>query len=324
MRGSALHKTRPSTTWHEVAQGPAQKDLWALAGEADGTVMPCVATTILDCMNEKPIVVGYDNSPDAELALRWAVELAPLLERPLRVVVARGDLYKLSKWADEWTRGLADEWTDFARKQLVELGFVGAELAVVDGLAAEVLVQESRAAFCLAIGCRGHGRIAAAFQGSVSQHVSRQADCPVVVVRPHHAEGTCRVVVGVDGSESSMQALEFALHYAGMHRFLLTVLHSPEPWQGPGEPDDRMRAALGSREAMVLARAADVIAGHEGVNVEMREAVGRPADELVDASYDADLVVVGSRGRGAFAGMLLGSVSAEVLRHARCPVAVIR
>lgn len=275
-------------------------------------------------MKEKPIVVGFDNSPDSRLALRWAAELASLLQLPLRAVVARGDLYKLSRWADEWTRGLADEWTELLRQQLEELGFAGAEVAVIDGLAAEVLVQESRAAFSVVIGSGGHGRLSAALQGSVSQHVSRQAECPVVVVRRTAAEGACRVVVGVDGSEPSMKALEFALHYAGMRGLFLTVVHCAESWDDLGEAGGGLVGVLDSRRTLVLTRAAKVIAQHEGVDVRMKEAGGSPADALEEESRQADLVVVGSRGMGAFSGMLLGSVSGEVLRRAHCPVAVIR
>jgi nucleotide-binding universal stress UspA family protein len=119
------------------------------------------------------------------------------------------------------------------------------------------------------------------------------------------------------------------LHYAGMHRFALTVVHCSEGLHDYGQVQEgdeaaELLAALDAREAGVLRSTADVIARHEGVEVEVRVATGRPADALARESLRADLVVVGSRGRGAFAGMLLGSVSAEVLQRARCPVAVIR
>lgn len=263
-------------------------------------------------MNDKPIVVGYDDSPDARRALHWAADLAETMTMPLRVVVARGDMYKVSGWADEWTRGLAVEWLDLAAKELAGRDAPDAQMAVVDGLASEVLILESHEASYLVVGSTGRGVVMSVLQGSVSQHVSRHAQCPVVAVRPEETEGSCRVVVGVDGSEASLHALEAALHYAGMHRFVLTALHSPESSRDHGD------------QSLALARAAEVIARHEGVDAAMIEVEGRPADALVEESRRAVLVVVGSRGMGAFSGMLLGSVSAEVLRRGRCPVAVIR
>jgi nucleotide-binding universal stress UspA family protein len=277
----------------------------------------------------RPIVVGFDCSPDAARGLRWAVDLSRSQELPLRVVVARGDLYTLSSWADEWTRGLAEEWADRARKELAEMGEEEAEVVVLDGLAPEALTLESGSAEFVVVGGRGHGALTGVLQGWVSQHVSRHAQCPVVVVRAADDPESRRVVVGVDGSEHSRHALEVALHYAGMHQFALTVLYAPERWRGygdkrPAQVAPELLAALEDREARVLGEIGRVVAKHDGVAVDVSEVPSSPAQALIHQSHDAALVVVGSRGRGAFAGMVLGSVSADVLRHAHCPVAVIR
>lgn len=276
----------------------------------------------------KPVVVAYDGSPDADRALRFGVDLARDLQLPLRVVIARGDAHKLSRWADEWTRGLAEEWAESASKILAGEG-EGPAIVVTDGRAADVLVAESPGAHVLLIGAQGHGRTFAALNGSVSQHVVRHAACPVIVVREVTDATSRRVVVGVDGSAPSRAALEFALHYAGQHDLRLEVIYVPEHWQPFGFEDPAMRGPelvrdFQSEDERVLQEAADVIARHPGVDVLMEQRDGSPRRVLVDASRSAQLVVVGSRGQGAFAGLLLGSVSADVLHHAHCPVAVTR
>jgi nucleotide-binding universal stress UspA family protein len=280
-------------------------------------------------MTGRPLVVGFDASPDAVRALQWSVDAARTRALPLRVVVARGDLYTLSDWADEWTRGLAEESVEAGRKILAEQGFEGADFAVVDGLPPAVLVAESASAELMAIGSRGHSALAGVIQGSVSQHVSRHASCPVVVVRAAADEGSRRVVVGVDGSESSIGALEFALRHASLHHLEVAVVCAPDHWRGnswspPADVVPELMAQLEAKEAKVLDDVEHVIVRHPDVTAVVQEVKGRPARALVDASRSAALVVVGSRGRGAFTGMFLGSVSAEVLREAACPVAVVR
>lgn len=278
--------------------------------------------------SEKPVVVAYEGSADADRAIRFGADLARRQGLPLRIVVARGDLYKLSQWADEWSQGLAEEWSDLARKILAEEG-IQAAVVVRDGQVNDVLVSESAHASTLVVGAKGHGRAWAAVNGSVSQHAARYAACPVVVVREAEEPSSRRVVVGVDGSEPSLQALEFALHYAGLRELRLEVLYAPEQWQPyafefPVMPVPELLPALRAHEATVLKGIGDVVARHPGVDVDIQRADGSAGFALVQASHHAQLVVVGSRGRGAFAGLLLGSVSGAVLRRARCPVAVVR
>jgi len=280
--------------------------------------------------NTKPVVLGYDGSREADGALRGAVDLARRHEWPLRVVVARGDLHRLSSWADEWTHGLAEEWVQSAAKLLAELGATATEIDIRDGMAAPVLVEESADAACVVVGALGHGALVGRLQGSVSQHVSRHAACPVLVVRDGGSpQGP--VVAGADGSTASLEALEFALHEAGLRECRLDIVYAPQHINGYGVGDpggvgvavDLLRV-LRAHDEHVLAEVAAVVADHPGVAVDVRTVDGSPARELVRASKQAALVVVGSHGAGAFEGMLLGSVSAAVLRRAHCPVAVIR
>lgn len=138
------------------------------------------------------------------------------------------------------------------------------------------------------------------------------------------------VVVGVDGSTGSQRALEWAAREAAVHQSSLTVL-TVHPvaagfWTGipiiyPADAPEADRARQAAQEATdkVLGELTD----GKPATVTVKAASGVIADELVKASHDADLVVVGSRGGGGFAALALGSVSSQVVSHAACPVAVI-
>lgn len=134
------------------------------------------------------------------------------------------------------------------------------------------------------------------------------------------------VVVGVDGSEGSKGALRWAADYA--HRAGGRVL-AVGAWQYPAMyygyavvlPDDDLAAET---ERTVRATIVEVLGAEPDVPVETRIGQGPAAGVLLDAATSADLLVVGSRGHGAFTGMLLGSVSNHVVHHAQCPVVVVR
>lgn len=137
------------------------------------------------------------------------------------------------------------------------------------------------------------------------------------------------IVVGIDGSPSSASALAWAMKSAAAMKLPLTVLAVHQvlrsqwtnvPISYPEGADDA-EGARTTAEKMVHEAAAQLSEPPETVTV--RALNGLPAEELIDASQDADLVVVGSRGIGGFARLLLGSVSSQVVNHAACPVAVI-
>jgi nucleotide-binding universal stress UspA family protein len=138
------------------------------------------------------------------------------------------------------------------------------------------------------------------------------------------------IVVGVDGSGDSHQALEWAIKHAALEHVPLTVLTVREVtaslWTGSpviideDKPAEE-RARQGAQEAV------DKAVSHLTVRPDpltVRAVSGRPAQALIEASHDADLVVVGSRGGGGFASLLTGSVSSQVVSHAACPVVVVR
>jgi len=142
-----------------------------------------------------------------------------------------------------------------------------------------------------------------------------------------------RVVVGVDGSEEARRALAWALDEARLRKWVVVAVHAymippllmapePMPVGPPTVPDPRLIEQLEERAEKLVADELEQ-ADTSGVDVEGRVASGAAADVLLQAAQDADLLVVGTRGRGGFAGLLLGSVSGQVAHHAQCPVVIV-
>lgn len=139
------------------------------------------------------------------------------------------------------------------------------------------------------------------------------------------------ITVGIDGSSHSARALEWALNEAAVKHAQLTVLtvHSvaSSGWTGnpmvlSGDPTDQEEARRAAEElTLKLASQLDVA---KPSSITVRSITGLPAEQLIKASADADLLVVGSRGAGGFTKLLLGSVSDQVVHHAHCPVVVVR
>ena len=180
----------------------------------------------------------------------------------------------------------------------------------------------------LVVGSRGHGQVAGLVAGSVSQHLARHAPCPVVVARPVSHPAAVRIVVGHDGSEGSAAALEFACRRAEFTGEEVVVING---WRDGGatgttrrEVPEEFMDRIAEHERMLAEAIAGVRGEHPGVKIEPEAIPVVAWRALADASAAATLLVVGSRGRGAFSGMLLGSVSQQVLHHAQCPVAVVR
>jgi nucleotide-binding universal stress UspA family protein len=280
--------------------------------------------------NLRPIVVGYDDSPDADLALTWAVRNSRDRSQPTRVVIVADPVDPLFAEYQDLLDHSTNEWQLRAVDRLKELDAEHETIELRRGSPAVELIRASGDADMLVLGSRGHGLVAGSLSGSVTQHVARHADCPVVVARTPHTPHSHRIVVGVDGSSESAKALQFALErasrtgedvvavhgYRGVHRSSRTVF-------GPGISDEMM-VRMEAAQRFLAEAVAGLAEDYPDVRLDA-QAIPQPgARLLVDASYSASLVVVGSRGRDAFTGLLLGSVSQHVLGHADCPVAVIR
>jgi len=185
------------------------------------------------------------------------------------------------------------------------------------------------------LGARGLGRIKRLLLGSVSLAVARHAPCPVLVVKGRPRK-LASVLVAMDGSDDSFQAVQFLQSFALPRRtkvrLLSVVERLPYPTTAPGAIRGQLRRMLKELEAerrgeldKVLERAAAQL-DDKLTRVTRSTPTGNPADEIIAAAngYDTDLVVVGARGKGGMARLLLGSVSEKVLRDARCPVLIVK
>ncbi|GAA4622195.1 universal stress protein [Actinoallomurus vinaceus] len=266
----------------------------------------------------KPVVVGVDGSECSLTAVDWAADEAELRRCPLRIVYvfAWPLLYTplgaplLSSQLDELMETARQVVHTAERRAQARVHEIGVESAVIDGGPIPVLLEESARASLVVVGSRGLGAVGALFLGSTGVELAARAACPVVAVRgrEHKAQ---RVVVGVDGSDTSLMALWCGFEEADLRAAGLTAIHAVH--RQMDEADGHITDAVNRlRERF------------PGVPAELTTVMAHPAEALINASADADLLVVGSRGRGGFRGLMLGSVSQAVLHNADCPVAVQR
>jgi nucleotide-binding universal stress UspA family protein len=287
----------------------------------------------------RAVVVGVDGSESALDAVRWGAAEAARRNVPLRLVTAFA-------WNQVHVLGRVGLGVDYrmimlgtARRQLAEAAAVALEVAagndveqeLVEGFPIPVLREESRRAQMIVLGDRGHGALSGLLVGSVAVAMAAQAECPVVLVRRQEGqplEDRSRpIVVGVDGSEISEAALAFAFEAASVRGVPLVAVHAwSDLFAGPAVAALLIDwEAIETDEHEVLAeRLAGWSEKYPDVRVQREVTRDRPAHALVEKSRQAQLVVVGSRGRGAAAGLLLGSVSHAVLHRAHCSVAVVR
>ncbi|MFD6446407.1 universal stress protein [Promicromonospora sp. NPDC060204] len=301
-----------------------------------------------------PVLVGVDGSDSATEAVRWAAREAARRGAPLVLVsvwtpvppgvphaamlgsyedalIAQG-----TQWLDDAAAAAAQEAPDVPVTTRLAIGSVAGQL-----------VGRSATAGLVVLGSRGLGGFTGLLVGSIAVAVATHGHCPVVVVRGQGAASAQEgpVVVGVDGSPTSREAIRFAFDAAALRGAPLVAVHAwrdaPAPALGRREsPDQAVQdqsvqdqsvqdqavqdQAVQEHGAQALDRwLADARADHPDVRVERVVAPDGPTAALLDRAEGARLVVVGSRGRGGFRGLLLGSTSQALIYHAPCPVAVV-
>lgn len=282
----------------------------------------------------RPVVVGIDGSPSALRAVRWAATEAARRRVGLRVVTAFA-------WTADHVVGHAGLGERY-RDQMLEVARYEVAAAAEAANAAEpdldvmpqvevgapigVLGTEARRAQLVVLGDRGLGGLTGVLVGSVAVALAAHAACPVVVVRGDRSGADGAVAVGIDGSPVSEAALSFAFDAAAARGAELVAVHSwwPTMFDNALGPMMDWDAVAVEESAVLAERLAGW--GQKYPQVAVRRVIVRdaPARALVEASKSAQLVVVGSRGRGNATGLMLGSVSHGVLHGAHCPVAVVR
>ena len=285
------------------------------------------------------IVVGVDGSAHARQALRFALAEAAL--RGARVVV-------VGSWAipplaatgvgmipafDLLRTELADSASEVLSRELAEVADAAAGVEVeqhlAQGDAAGVLVEAAAGAELLVVGSRGRGGVTGTVLGSVSRACLHHAPCPVAVVHDAGPTERSRIVVGVDGSPGASAALEWACAEARLRDVgVYAVCAYDEPW-GIASLGMSSAAAVAELRTALAADAEGALdaaqaTAPEGVGVTGEAVQGAAGPALVSASDGSALLVVGSRGRGGFKSLLLGSVSQYCAAQARGVVVVVR
>ena len=279
----------------------------------------------------KNILVGFDGSPESNGALQWAVEEAVARGCPLEVV----SCYRLPIATDAYTwtppdtsgalfETVSDEVTTARDTIVADHPALDVTTRVCAGSAAHELVIEP--AELIVVGASSHRGASAFWLGSTPRAVVRRAECPVVVVRGVASAGRPqRIVVGVDDSEHAAAALRWAAAEADLHRVTLCVVHAWEyPYQTPDASSSQARDLTRIDAARVLDRAVELARDMCGGDVIGELIEGSPASAILASVRDGDLLVLGSRGRGAWKTGLFGSTVNRVLDEADIPVAVIR
>lgn len=270
------------------------------------------------------IVAGYDGSPSSAQAVRWAAREARDRGTTLTVCLA---------WTpDHMTLPTESALCDLSRqhgKEILARGLPYAESvlgpgrvasALVCGSAAHVLCERSKTADMVVLGSGGHGELPGLLLGSVSWQVAGHACGRVVVVRGERQPANRPpgpVVAGVDASPASLAATAFAFEEAGLRGVPLVAVCALTDAAGRLGEKHQVEEDFGRLMAEQEREHPDVI-------VARQVAPGTPRAALLAAAADAQMIVVGARGRGGFAGMALGSVAQAVLHHAPCTVTVAR
>lgn len=300
-------------------------------------------------MDEHRVVVGVDESEPARRALAWALDEARLRAATLEVVIAWEPPPQSTAQVfvalplQQFEAAANATIAAMVRSVAGDAGSVGVEVipSVVMAPSGGALLDAARGADLLVVGSRGRGRIKSLVLGSVSQQCATHAHGVIAVIppRPGHPaladgdnggnekmEAPARLIVGIDGSAGSNAALRWAVDDARRRATSVVAIlaYSYLDQYGPlgsinFEPD------YGQSDADLAAKTivAKVLGDDPPVDVEARAVCDLPAAALHGCAGPHDIVVVGARGRGGFAGLLLGSVSLQTLRDAACPVVVV-
>lgn len=295
-----------------------------------------------DAKATNEIVVAVDGSDAGSAAVAWAANAATKRNAPLKLVTAYTMpqfMYadgmvppqELYDQLEEEAMAKINEARELVRSfdENIEVSYYIAESTPID-----LLLQLSEEADIVVMGSRGLGGLSGLVLGSVSSAVVSHASSPVVVVRKDNDVTVNNkygpVVVGVDGSDVSRKALEYAFREADARGATLRAVHSWADAQvqtslvGLAAVQSQLDAMSAQERKILQDELAPMREKYPDVKVEEVVDRDRPIQVLKDNADDAQLLVLGSHGRGGFRGMLLGSTSRALLQYAPCPMMVVR
>jgi nucleotide-binding universal stress UspA family protein len=284
------------------------------------------------------ILVGVDGSPSSDFAVCWAARDAAMRDVPLTLVHMLKTFVPtfpqiplpvgVALWQEDDGRRVLEEAVKIAEDATTMRGKVKISCQVKCAPPVPTLVEMSAEAVMVVVGSNGRGAAARLFLGSVSSGVVRSARCPVAVIHdedpvmphPHRAP----VLVGIDGSPASELATAVAFDEASRRGVELTALHTWNDVVALELPKVDWAAVKAEAERSLAERLAGWQERNPDVTVHQLIVRDRPDRQLIEQSESAQLVVVGSHGRGGLTGALLGSVSNAIVHAVRTPVIVAR
>lgn len=283
-----------------------------------------------------PIVVGIDGSPGGNIALRWAAKEAVLHKRPLRIVFvlalssqfrpAMGSALPSSSPFVLAAEQILETGADLARSIVAEA--VPVTTAVEHGSPSPVLLRESKDAYLVVLGSHGHGAFSTAILGSVSSTLVRHGHCPIAVIRESNSSSIPwserPVLVGVDGTANSEPAIGVAMEEASRRGVPVQALYAWRDLSGQVALTGDWESAVTTQRIALAESLAGWQEQFPEVEIDRVVVPDNPVRNLVEYARYAQLVVVGNRGRGGFAGLMLGSTSQALIQAAECPVIVVR
>ncbi|HTI75263.1 MAG TPA: universal stress protein [Mycobacterium sp.] len=285
------------------------------------------------------IIVGVDGSPASRVAVDWAAREASVRHLPLTIIhVVQAATIQV--WPDiplpsdlhlrfeESGKAILSDARATAEDAVRDAGPIQVDTELISAAVLPTLIDWSKGADMIVVGCRGLGAIARRLLGSVSWGLVHHAHCPVAVVHDEDplmpTPAVAPVVVGIDGSPASEDATAIAFDEASRRGVGLVAVHAWSDFAVDELPGVEWADLEKQAEEALAERLAGWQERYPDVTIRRVVVLDRPAHQLLEQSESAQLTVVGSHGRGGFAGMLLGSVSSTVAESARMPVIVAR
>lgn len=289
----------------------------------------------MDALAERRgILVGVDGSEPSNAAVVWAAREAAMRHVPLtliHMVNAAVPMYPemplsmgMGIWRDEDGRRVLQHAVKVAEDIVGAARPVPISTELKCSPPVPTLVQLSADAEMLVVGSHGRSAVGRGLLGSVSAGVVRRANCPVAVIRDEHAPAGAPVVVGIDGSPASELATAIAFEEASRRGAELKAVHAWSDIEAVELPGLDWTIFKEDADRILAERLAGWQEQFSDVTVRRVVVCDRPARQLIKQAESAQLVVVGSHGRGAVGTMLLGSVSNAVLHSTSTPVIVAR